>query len=65
VIPTPLPPGTETEEEEGNAYRQQENAHRAYHLKRITSKFRTTISPEGAQRLARLLSLDESSTGKE
>jgi hypothetical protein len=26
----------------------------------VTSQFKTTISPEGAQRLARLLSLDAS-----
>jgi hypothetical protein len=31
---------------------------RAYHLHRVTSKFKTTISPESARRLARLLALD-------
>jgi hypothetical protein len=31
---------------------------RAYHLHRITSRFNTTISPQSARRLARLLALD-------
>jgi hypothetical protein len=53
------------EPDEGSSCRQQENALRAFHLARITSQFITTISPEGARRLARLLSLDDTSTGKE
>jgi hypothetical protein len=51
--------------EEASAYRRQESAHRAYHLKRVTSQFKTTISLEGAQRLARLLKSNGTSTGKE
>ena len=32
---------------------------RAYHLRRVTRNFSTTISSESAQRLARLLALDD------
>jgi hypothetical protein len=35
-----------------------QEALRAFHLHRVTSKFKTTISPESARRLARLLALD-------
>jgi hypothetical protein len=58
-----LPASDEPAKED--AYRRQESAHRAYHLNRITSQFRTTISQEGARRLARLLSIDGNVTGKE
>jgi hypothetical protein len=40
-----------------NAYKAKQDALRAYHLERVTSKFKTAISPENARRLARLLSL--------
>lgn len=43
-----------------SAYRRNgQDALRVYHLHRVTSKFKTTISPEGARRLARLLALDD------
>jgi hypothetical protein len=49
-----------------NALRRSRNdALRAYHLKRVTSKFPKTISPEGARRLVRLLTLDDDATQKE
>ncbi|MBV9853122.1 MAG: hypothetical protein JOY82_01170 [Streptosporangiaceae bacterium] len=43
------------------AYRQDisQDALRAYHLRRVTSQFKTTISAENALRLARLLALDD------
>jgi hypothetical protein len=43
-----------------NAYsrRTDKDALRAYHLHRVTSQFDTTISPENARRLARLLAPD-------
>jgi hypothetical protein len=44
---------------------EREKAHRAYHLHRVTSQFTTTISPEGARRLARLLALDDDTTESE
>jgi hypothetical protein len=49
------------------AYRRHGNkdeALRARHLNRITSKFKTTISPEGARRLVRLLALDDDDQGE-
>lgn len=47
------------ETEEVNGYQaDDQRALRAYHLRRVTSKFSTTISPENAQRLARLLAPD-------
>jgi hypothetical protein len=39
-----------------------QDALRAYHLHRVTSQFTTTISPESARRLARLLALDDDGT---
>jgi hypothetical protein len=44
-----------------------QKALRAYHLHRVTSKFKTTISPESARRLARLLALgsDKETTSDE
>lgn len=39
------------------------DALRAYHLHRVTSQFKTTISAESARRLARLLALDDDTDG--
>jgi hypothetical protein len=39
-----------------------QHALRAFHLHRVTSQFITTISAESAQRLARLLALDDGDT---
>lgn len=49
------------------AYKRERNdALRAYHLHRVTSQFTTTISMEGARRLARLLAFNDGpSAGKE
>ena len=40
-----------------------QEALRAFHLHRVTRKFSTTISLESAQRLARLLTLDDDTDG--
>jgi hypothetical protein len=40
------------------AYKAEQDALRAYHLKRVTSKFETVISAEKAELLAELLSDD-------
>jgi hypothetical protein len=45
--------------------RKGDEALRAHHLNRITSRFKTTISPEGSRRLARLLALDDDATQDE
>lgn len=52
-------------QDEHCTYRQRENAHRAFHLHRITSKFTTTISAEGVRRLARLLAADENAEAED
>lgn len=36
-----------------------EEVHRAFHLRRVASQFRTTINANGARRLARLVTLDD------
>jgi hypothetical protein len=58
--PTTDHPSEETEPEEVNAYRRQadQDALRAYHLDRVTGKFKMVISAENAELLAGLLGSD-------
>ena len=52
VVPDGIPGSRQDGKEKGNAYRRKagNDALRAYHLRRVTSQFKTTISVENARR---------------